>query len=131
MKDLPESAQISISLIQVTNGKSGIEEHAVAFVNMPLFDWRSYFIQGKHTFYLWPFPTESDDLMNLLSTQGQNHNTKTVRLELEIFDNSTGKEIEFPDWSMIEKYAEFVERNINSKKPVVPMERITVSVIKM
>lgn len=130
MKDLPESAQISISLIQVTNGKSGIEEHAVAFINMRLFDWRNYFLQGKHTFYFWPFPPESNDLMNLLGTQGQNHNTKTVRLEIEIFDNNSGKDIEFPDWSMIEKYADFVERNIRSKKHVAQIERITVSFIK-
>ena len=108
------------------SGKSVVDEHAVAYINMRLFDWQNRFIQGKHTFYMWPFVSESDDLMNLLGTQGQNHNTKTARLEIEIFDDCVGKEAEFPDWPMIERYAEFVERNISSKKPVVELEKITV-----
>jgi hypothetical protein len=48
-------------------------------------------------------------------------------LELEVFEDAVGKEAEFPDWQMIERYAEFVERNISCKKPVIELNKITVS----
>lgn len=63
--------------------------------------------------------------MNLLGAQGNNHSPKATRLEIEICSDKSSH-IEFPPWPMIEKYAEFVERHINSKKPKVELERITV-----
>jgi hypothetical protein len=81
MKDLPESAQLSFTLVQIVEDK----HEAVSFVNMRLFDWQSRYIRGVHSFYMWPFPPEVDGLLNLLGTHGQNHNTKAIRLELEIY----------------------------------------------
>lgn len=66
LKDLPESAHFSFSLICVRGaGRSSRSVNAltnlepIGWTNCRIFDWRHRFLKGKHSMNLWPFPKDS------------------------------------------------------------------------
>lgn len=41
MKDIPESAQLSMTLVYVESAKTGSKERSEAYINLRLFDWQN------------------------------------------------------------------------------------------
>lgn len=80
VKDVPESAQLSLTLVKIVDDK----HEPVGYVNIRLFDWQSKYVRGKHSLNLWPFPPGVKSMLNLMGTLGPNHDMKAVRLEIEV-----------------------------------------------
>ncbi|CAD5206654.1 unnamed protein product [Bursaphelenchus okinawaensis] len=105
MKDVPESAQMCFLLYSASK-KSSADDEMLAYMNVRLFDWKNMFCQGKNTFYLRPPPKGADVASILLLPCGSNICHNSVRLEVE-FPEVPGRELEFPDWEIIEKFSQF------------------------
>lgn len=109
MKDLPESAQLSLVLLCASSRKASAEKTLVGYVNVRLFDWRNMFFQGRHTMHLRPAPKGATPASVLLLAGGSNPDHSFIRLEVEIPAGKAGRELEFPNWGLIDKFMDFVD----------------------
>lgn len=127
LKDLPESAQLSFSLISVRQKKSKSEVYVpIGWVNIRLFDWKNRLLQGNHTLYLWPFPKDHNDMLNLRGIQGSNHNHNVTRIEVDF--PAHGGIIEFPSPAIINKFVSILHmREARNNKGEVMNTSLVVS----
>lgn len=115
MKDLPESTQISFTLLSVRQKKNKQEEEPLGWVNMRLFNWKGQLIQGKHTMFLWPFPKDFADTINTSGAPGQSNIMSATRIEIEFPDYDCP--VQFPDKKTILKFVEILrQREARSSK---------------
>uniref|UniRef100_A0A915DFE0 Uncharacterized protein n=1 Tax=Ditylenchus dipsaci TaxID=166011 RepID=A0A915DFE0_9BILA len=114
LKDLPECAQVSFSLISIRKRKSKVHMVPVGWMNLRLFDWRHQLIQGKKSIYLWAFPRDFQDtsLVNLAGTHGSNLNENLAsRLELEFPEYE--EVVKYPEPATIEKFINIVQERVS------------------
>lgn len=109
LKDIPESAQLSFSLISVRTTKSRTELVPLGWINCRLFDWNHRLIQGKQSLHLWPFPKGFNGYLNLDGMHGSNFNDNLARIVVEFSEYS--EIIEFPDGKTIEEYIRIIRRS--------------------
>ncbi|KAI6182636.1 hypothetical protein M3Y97_00402000 [Aphelenchoides bicaudatus] len=123
LKDLPESAQLSLSLVRLEEEK----HQPLSYINIRLFDWESKFTRGRKVLHMWPFPEDATELTNLLGNYGHNNDKKCTRVEVDIYkdEGRSAPDLEFPDWPMIEKYIDYLERFVFIKRTLVEFEPIT------
>ncbi|CAJ0931735.1 unnamed protein product, partial [Mesorhabditis belari] len=118
MKDLPPSAILSISLVEEkpSRKKPGtIEERALSWVNVPLFDWRNELLQGLHTFSLRTDPVKGPDFFNPEGKLGNSDAKGASRLMIEMAHWQ--RRVRLPAY---ESYAAFVDAQIKWGKIMLP-----------
>ena len=82
--NLPTCAKVCLSVCGLRRKKD--EHWPLAWVNLPVFDFNGYLLQGKHTIHLWYPPCHMEGFLHPIGISGPNPCKETPCLELE-FDS--------------------------------------------
>jgi hypothetical protein len=112
-KDIPPGARLCICIYAIYDDKQkkkrkgrGQEKVALAWANIPLFDYRRQFITGQHDLYCWPVEDSLDEDLNYLGTVQPNPNTSDASC-LTICFVETGVSVYYPTFQeLLEKHAQ-------------------------
>uniref|UniRef100_A0AC35FR39 Phosphatidylinositol 3-kinase n=1 Tax=Panagrolaimus sp. PS1159 TaxID=55785 RepID=A0AC35FR39_9BILA len=116
IKDIPKSAQLCFSLISERSKKGASELIPIGWLNMRLFDWDDFLVQGKKTIFFWPFPKEAmpkdtkdpRNLLNLTGLIGSNHDHNVARLEIELTDY--GNKVRYPPFERVLQFVKILQQ---------------------
>ena len=95
-------------MISEKTKKKGTEATALGFVNIRLFDWEDYLLQGKKTVFFWPFPKDLNGLLNPIGLTDSNHDHTVARLEIELTD--FGNKVRYPPFESVLQFVKIMQQ---------------------
>ena len=93
IKNIPRCAKVSIAVCCVRKKKD--ERWALAWVNIPIYDFKGHLLQGRQTVRMWYPSCHMEEFLHPIGITGSNPCEETPSLELE-FD-SFGSVVEYAD----------------------------------